>query len=63
MARSHHQNLQKNPPPAPRLEDRIRMRAYEFFVERNAEPGHDVEDWLRAEEEVRADKKFKRIHH
>ncbi len=30
----------------------VRKRAYEFYVERGMEDGHDVEDWLRAEEEV-----------
>jgi hypothetical protein len=30
----------------------IRKRAYEFYVARGMGDGHDVEDWLRAEEEV-----------
>jgi hypothetical protein len=30
----------------------VRRRAYEFYIERGREDGHDVEDWLRAEEEV-----------
>jgi hypothetical protein len=32
----------------------IRARAYELYVERGMEDGHDVEDWFRAEEEVSA---------
>jgi Protein of unknown function (DUF2934) len=32
----------------------IRTRSYELYVERGMEDGHDVEDWLRAEEEVSA---------
>jgi len=30
----------------------VRTRAYELYVERGMEHGHDVEDWLRAEEEL-----------
>ncbi len=33
-------------------EDEIRRRAYELYEQRGREDGHDVEDWLRAEEEV-----------
>jgi hypothetical protein len=38
---------------APSLED-IAARAHERFVERGGEHGHDVEDWLAAEAELRA---------
>ena len=46
---------------APRLEigageptrDEIAARAYELFLERGGEHGHDMEDWLAAESEVR----------
>jgi hypothetical protein len=31
----------------------IRKRAYEFFEARGCEPGHDFEDWLRAELEIK----------
>ena len=34
------------------LQDRIRTRAYELYQERGAMDGHDVEDWVQAEEEV-----------
>ena len=30
----------------------IRRRAYEIYMERGAEPGHDVKDWLQAEFEL-----------
>ena len=30
----------------------IRLRAYELYLQRGAENGHDVEDWLRAETEM-----------
>jgi hypothetical protein len=33
-------------------EEYIRLRAYHFFEERGREHGHDLEDWLRAEEEI-----------
>jgi hypothetical protein len=31
----------------------IRKRAYEVFEARGREPGHDLEDWLRAELEIK----------
>ena len=34
------------------LESQIRQRAYELFEARGREDGHDLEDWLRAEEEI-----------
>ena len=36
------------------LEAEIRRRAYELYVERGYLPGHEDEDWLVAEREVRA---------
>jgi hypothetical protein len=36
------------------IEEQIRMLAYQFFEERGFEHGHDVEDWIRAEEIVLA---------
>jgi hypothetical protein len=38
--------------PVPNVEDEIRRRAYELYEQRGREDGHEVEDWLRAEEEV-----------
>ncbi len=32
--------------------EEIAFRAHQLFVERGGEPGHDVEDWLRAEREL-----------
>jgi hypothetical protein len=40
------------------LEDDIRRRAYQFYEERGREEGHDLEDWLRAEEEITEEKKI-----
>jgi hypothetical protein len=34
------------------LEARIQQRAYELYVQRGREDGHDWEDWLTAESEV-----------
>lgn len=36
-----------------RLEEEIRRRAYQLFEERGRQHGHDQQDWLRAETEVR----------
>lgn len=33
-------------------EGEIRARAYEIYLERGGQPGHEVEDWLQAEREV-----------
>jgi hypothetical protein len=36
------------------LEERIRRRAHELYLQRGAGAGSDVEDWLQAEEEILA---------
>ena len=36
----------------PNLEEEIRRLAFELYVERGREDGHDLEDWLQAEAEV-----------
>jgi hypothetical protein len=36
------------------VEQQIRERAYELFLERGLEHGSDVEDWLKAEAEITA---------
>lgn len=35
------------------LEDEIRRRAYELYVQRGSAPGSEANDWLTAEREVR----------
>ncbi len=35
-------------------EDEIRRRAYQLYEERGRNDGHDIDDWLRAEAELRA---------
>jgi len=32
-------------------EEEIRIRAYEIYLQRGAQPGSEVEDWLQAERE------------
>ena len=34
------------------LEYQVRQRAYELYEARGREDGHELEDWLRAEEEL-----------
>jgi hypothetical protein len=33
-------------------EDQIRTRAYEIYLERGGQPGHDRDDWFQAEFEL-----------
>jgi hypothetical protein len=40
-----------NPEPRPTVE-KIRLRAYEIYVERGRPDGQDLEDWLQAEKEL-----------
>ena len=41
------------PDPVPSQETaRIRERAYELYERRGCKPGHDQQDWLRAEQEI-----------
>jgi len=40
--------------PTGGLEEMIRVRAYELYVERGFQDGYAQDDWLRAEAEVRA---------
>ncbi len=35
-----------------RVEEAIRQRAYELFEARGGQDGYELEDWLRAEEEL-----------
>lgn len=32
----------------------VARRAYELYLERGAETGHDLDDWLKAEAELRS---------
>ena len=43
---------EEGPEVNPAREQEIRRRAYELYLERGEEPGHDLEDWLQAEREL-----------
>jgi hypothetical protein len=34
------------------IREEIELRAYDLYVERGGEDGHDVEDWLEAERQL-----------
>ena len=34
------------------LEERVRRRAYEIYLQRGGQDGSDTDDWLQAEEEI-----------
>jgi hypothetical protein len=34
-------------------EERIRQRAHELYLRRGNQPGSEIDDWLKAEEEIR----------
>jgi hypothetical protein len=36
----------------PTTEEQVRIRAYQIWVERGGEGGSELDDWLRAEEEI-----------
>ena len=40
--------------PVRDLEEEIRRRAYELYLQRGATPGNPSQDWLVAEQEVRS---------
>ncbi|HZS71683.1 MAG TPA: DUF2934 domain-containing protein [Candidatus Acidoferrum sp.] len=47
-------------PRAPKgapTQEQIQLRAYEIFLERNGAPGDPLEDWVRAEQELRKNHK------
>jgi hypothetical protein len=50
------QDVTKKPPATARSarqeRRQIRLRAYELYEARGREDGHELEDWLRAEEEI-----------
>lgn len=45
---------QQNRLPQAASEQEIRHRAYEIYLERGAQPGHELRDWLQAERELTA---------
>ncbi len=56
-ANTQHENsfpaAQKLEPKRPTtIEEEVRLRAYELYLERGAIPGDEVRDWLQAEREL-----------
>ncbi len=51
------QHVGKHPQPIhtepQKAEEEIRTRAYELYEERGRDGGHELDDWLRAEQEIR----------
>jgi hypothetical protein len=45
--------MPENKNPSVATEEQIRNRAYEIYVKRGCEDGHDISDWLTAEREVK----------
>ena len=43
------------------LEERVQMRAYELYVLRGNESGSELDDWLQAEDEIRAEEEQRLI--
>jgi hypothetical protein len=55
------ENPSKKPPETvtsepQELEHEIRLRAQELYEARGREDGHELDDWLRAEEEIKQKK-------
>ena len=34
-------------------DEKIRFRAYQIYLERGEQPGHELDDWLQAERELK----------
>ena len=57
LSMSQNGNKNSNQPVGPfpadfSREEQIRRRAYELYVERGGQSGHEMDDWLRAEREL-----------
>lgn len=50
---ARHPPMAPAPRPAPVTEEDIARRAYDRYLARGREDGHDLEDWFQAEQEVR----------
>lgn len=51
----------REPDSAVDKEERIRLRAYELYIERGRLDGHDMDDWLQAEAEILGTKARKAV--
>ena len=52
IPRRNRQRQSRANPQEVELEHQIHLRAYELYEARGREDGHELEDWLRAEEEI-----------
>ena len=50
------ESVADDPQEQPIPEEAVRNRAHEIYEERGAQPGHDVDDWLEAERELRPER-------
>ena len=48
--------VQRIPQGTHPTEEEIRVRAYQIFIARGRAPGHALDDWLRAERELRSNR-------
>lgn len=54
VATTTEMETQEDPAQNVERDQKIRSRAYERYLERGQEAGHDLEDWLQAEREIDA---------
>jgi hypothetical protein len=45
-------SVERSEQPTENIQARIAHRAYEIYLSRGAESGHDLDDWLQAESEI-----------
>jgi hypothetical protein len=50
-----------NEPKEDNIDEEIRLRAYYRFLARGPDDGSDINDWLRAAEEIREGRKARRV--
>ncbi len=46
------EDIQPITQPSTELQEQIRFRAFELYVQRGGDHGHDLDDWLQAEFEI-----------
>ena len=54
LSKKQQQQNRKTEQPATPVEEQIRLRAYEIYLQRGEAPGSEVDDWLQAEAELNA---------
>jgi len=61
MAPAKDRQATKESDRANATEERIRRRAYELYVARGREPGKELEDWVRAQGELKREEEAARL--